>query len=438
MNLTRRALMRTAAAALAAPYVLPASSRGADGRTAPSGRVGLGLIGVGRQGTLANLRTFLSYEDVQVLAVCDVDAWRLENARRMVDEKYPASGRAGAAGPCAACSDFREVLGRADIDAVMISTPDHWHVPMALAAARAGKDIALEKPLTLCVAEGRALSDAVARYGRVFRTDSEARSLGFFHRACELVRSGRIGRLHTIRAGVPRGDVAGGNPAPKPVPAELDYDAWLGPAPDAPYCADRVHPVRDLGRPGWMRVRDYCEGMVTNWGSHVLDIAQWGHDTEHTGPVEIEGRGTYPADGLWNVLIDFEISYRFADGVRLIYRMDHPYVRFEGDGGWVEADWTKSSVTGEPESMLRSPVRPDEVQLPRKSEKRDFIDCVKTRGRTIADAEVGHRTNSLCQLGHIAIQAGRTLRWDPAAERFPEDAEANRLLGRFVRPPWRL
>ena len=426
-----------AAGAIAGPYVVPESARGAGAVSPPSERVTLGFLGVGRQGLNANLKPLLSFDDTQVLAVCEVDSWRLENARKTVEAAYAGKGRAGA-GACAAVKDFREVLARPDIDAVMISTPDHWHVPMAIAAAEAGKDIALEKPITLCIAEGRLLADAVRRHGRVFRTDSEARSLWFFHKAAELVRNGRIGQLKTIRVGVPRGDVAGGDPRPTPVPPELDHEFWLGPAPAAPYCTDRVHEPKSYGRPSWMRLRDTCEGMITNWGTHLVDIAQWGNNTEHTGPVEVEATGTYPADGLWNVLIDFNINYRYANGVRMTYVMDHPFVRFEGTEGWVQADWTTRALTGEPESILKSPTLPGEIHLPFLSEKRDFINCVKSRARTVADAEVGHRTTSACQIAHIAIQVGRKLTWDPVTERFPGDEEANRLLSRFMRAPWRL
>jgi len=438
MRITRRRFVKTALAAAAAPYIVPGSALGAAGATAPSNRVTIGMIGVGRQGTIANLRTFLSFDDVHVPVVCDVDAWRAENARKMVDETYAKKARSGAAKGCDTCKDFRDVLARADVDAVMISTPDHWHVPMAIEAAKAGKDVALEKPLTLSIAEGRILSDTMTRYGRVFRTDSEARSLWFFHKAAELVRNGRIGKVHTIRTGVPRGDVAGGNPTPIPVPQELDYEMWTGPGAATPYTADGVHEPKKLDRPGWMRLRAYCEGMITNWGTHINDIAQWGNDTEHTGPVEVEGKGVYPSDGLWNVLIDFEVRYRFANGVEMFYKMEHPYVRFEGSEGWVQANWDKSGLTASSDAILKSPILPHEIHLPMKSEKRDFIDCVKTRGQTIADAEVGHRTTTLCQLGHISIQLGRKLKWDPAAEQFPGDDEANRLLTRTMRSPWRL
>jgi predicted dehydrogenase len=318
----------------------------------------------------------------------------------------------------------------------MVSTPDHWHVPMAIAAAKAGKDICCEKPLTLSIAEGRILSDTVRRYKRVFRTDSEFRSISCFQRACELVLNGRIGKLHTIRTGVPAGDVACGPQPEMAVPKELDYDLWLGPAPLAAYTEKRVHPPHTYGRPGWMRVLDYCEGMVSNWGAHLNDIAQWGNGTERTGPVEVEGKGRFPADGLWNVLLDFEVRYRFANGVEMFYDTSRPYVRFEGSEGWVEADYGKRSLKTHPESIVKSPIGPDEIHLPLKHEKRDFIDCVKTRGKTLADAEVGHRTTSLCQLGHIAIQVGRKLKWDPDAERFVNDEPANRLLSRSMRSPW--
>jgi myo-inositol 2-dehydrogenase/D-chiro-inositol 1-dehydrogenase len=272
----------------------------------------------------------------------------------------------------------------------------------------------------------------------VFRTDSEFRSHSCFQRACELVLNGRIGKIHTIYTGVPAGDFACPPQPIMTVPEELDYDLWLGPAPLAPYTEKRVHPPQSYDRPGWMRVRDYCEGMVTNWGAHLNDIAQWGNGTERTGPIEVEGSGKYPSDGLWNVLVDFEIRYKYANGTRLIYKINRPYVRFEGTDGWVEADYNSRGVKTHPESILKSTIKPDEIHLPLKDEKRDFIDAVKTRGRTLEDAEVGHRTTSLCRLGHIAIQIGRKLKWDPDAERFIDDDTANRLLGRPMRSPWRL
>jgi predicted dehydrogenase len=321
----------------------------------------------------------------------------------------------------------------------MISTPDHWHVPMAGAAAKAGKDICCEKPLTRSIAEGRLLSDTVRRHKRVFRTDSEWRSLKNFHRACELVRNGRIGELHTIRVGVPCDRWKPPAHQEMPVPKELNYDMWLGPAPLAPYTENRVHPQRSYERSGWMRIRDYCDGIITNWGTHLNDIAQWGNDTDRTGPVEVEGTGTYPPAGeLWNVLVSFEVRYRYANGVRLIYKTEEPYVRFEGSGGWVFAKYP-NGLQAEPASVLDSTIGPDEIHLLLKDEKRDFIDAVKTRGQTLEDAEVGHRTTSLCHLGHIAVQVGGLLKWDPKAERFVNSDAANKMLRRPPgRAPWQL
>lgn len=446
--LSRRKFLKTSAVTAAGmawlgPTIVPASVFGAD---APSNRITVGMIGMGRQAYYSNLKSFLNSPDTQVVAVCDVDAWRLDNAQKAVEKHYAEERASGTFKGCSIYKDFRELLARMDIDAVMISSPDHWHVPMAVAAARAGKDICCEKPLTLSIAEGRALSNTVQRYNRVFRTDSEFRSHACFQRACELVLNGRIGRLHTIRTGVPAGDEACGPQQKMPVPDELDYELWQGPAPSAPYTENRVHPRQSYERPGWMRVLDYCEGMVTNWGAHLNDIAQWGNGTERTGPVEVEGSGLYPSDGLWNVLLSFEIRYRYANGVRLFYNISRPFVRFEGTGGWVEADYDSLGLTAHPESILKSPLGTNEgsrpagsqIHLPLKSEKRDFIDAVKTRGQTLADAEVGHRTTSLCQLGHIAIQLERKLKWDPDAERFIDDDTANRLLSRPMRSPWRL
>ena len=427
----RRFLRAGGLLAGAGPLVLPGRL---FGQGAPSKQVAVGLIGLGRQAYHSNLPAFLAMDDVRVVAVCDVDAWRLEEGRKRVDSQY-ADGAPAPRG-CAAFRDFRALLARPDIDAVMISTPDHWHVPIALAAVKAGKDVSCEKPLTLSVREGRALADAVKRRARVFRTDSEFRSLKNFHRIVELVRNGRIGRLRRIRTAVPKTDTTLPPQPAMPVPEELDYELWTGPAPMSPYTVERVHPRRDLaGRPGWMRVRDYCEGLITNWGTHLNDIAQWGNGTDRTGPVEVEARGTYPPrENLWNVLVDFEAHYRYANGVTLEYRMERPFIRFEGDEGWVETEFGKPGIRASKDSILDAAKGPGWVSLPRRPDKEDFIEAVKTRAGTMEDAEVGHRTCSLCQIAHIAIQlGGRKLRWDPATERFEETA-ANALLDR---PSWR-
>jgi len=330
--------------------------------------------------------------------------------------------------------EFRDLLARKDVDAVMISTPDHWHAPMAIAALEAGKDVSLEKPITRTIAEGRRLSDTAAKLKRVFRVDSELRSIRSVHRAAELIRNGRLGRVHTVTVGVPGSDV-GCPPQPQmPVPKQLDYQRWQGPAPPAPYTQKRVHPPKSYGRPGWMRHLFYCDGMITNWGTHLDDGAMWCTGLERTGPVEVQGTGTYPPpESFWNVLLSFEVKYRFADGLRWTYRTEKPYFKIEGTEGWVYADFR--SIKAEPASILESKIGADEIRFRFKSDKRDFIDCVKTRRQTLEPAEVGHRVTSLCHLGHIAVQVGEKLCWDPQQERFVGNEAANRFLSQPIHAP---
>ncbi|MBI2431827.1 MAG: Gfo/Idh/MocA family oxidoreductase [Candidatus Hydrogenedentes bacterium] len=434
-RMSRRDAMKLMAAA-AAPVILPSTVFGAN---APSKRLTIGMIGLGRQARAANLPPFLASKDTIVLAVCDVDAWRLQNAKGDVDKHYGNSD-------CKAYRDWREIVAREDIDAVMVSTPDHWHVPISLAAVRAGKHVSCEKPLTLSVAEGRVLADAVRDKGVVFRTDSECRSNEYMHRAAELVVNGHIGKLKRIEVTVPTGDVAGGDATPMPAPEELDYEMWAGPAPMHPYTLDRVHPRESYGRPGWMRCRDTCEGMITNWGAHLLDVAQWVHGSERTGPVEVEAAGEYPApgSGLWNVLLHFKARFRYADGVEMDYATsDAPYVRFEGEDGWIQSTWfpggdLKAGLTASAEALLQVSLKDSDIHLPQRGDKEDFIHGIRTGEPTMADAEIGHRTCSMGQLAHIAIQVGRKLTWDPVREQFAGDEAANALLTRPMRAPWQV
>ncbi len=432
----RRFLKQSAwgAAAWSAPALIPISAWGSLAVPPPSQRVAVGMIGVGRQTRFVNLKQFLAMPDVQVVAVCDVDRWRLDQARTAVEAHYGSKSPAGTYRGCGAVVDFRELLARRDIDAVMIATPDHWHVPMALAALEAGKDVSLEKPITRTIAEGRRLADAVRRTGRVFRVDSEFRTTAGVHRAAELVRNGHIGKVLRVTVGVPGTDV-GCPPQPEmPVPPELDYQRWQGPAPRAPYTEKRVHKPKAYERPGWMRHLFYCDGMITNWGTHLNSGAMWCTDLDRTGPVEIEGTGTYPpADSFWNVLLKFEVTYRFANGIEWAYRTEQPYFKIEGSEGWVYADFQK--IATHPASLADAPLRPDALRFPRKTDKQDFIDCVKTRSETLEPAEVGHRVTSLCHLGHIAIQVGKRLRWDPESERFLNSDEANAMLDRPIHAP---
>ena len=328
------------------------------------------------------------------------------------------------------------MLARADVDAVMIATPDHWHVPIAIEAVKAGKHVSVEKPLTISIAEGRALCDAVARAGVVSRTDSEFRSLRPFARAVELVRNGRIGKLHTIRTGVPV-DTPGIPPQPDmPVPPELDYEKWLGPAPEAPYTEKRVHGRHDLAsRPNWMRISAYADGMIANWGTHLNDIAQWANGSETTGPVEVEAEGEF-TKGLWNTVLRFEARYRYANGVALVCRSDTPYIRFEGTEGWIRVDYP-STMTADPASVLDSVIGPGEQHLAEQLEdKADFVRAIKDGTKTLEPVEVGHRTVSISQIGLIAMEVGGKLRWDPERERFLDDNAANARLARPQRD-WR-
>ena len=433
-NPTRRSFVKAALAASAAPLILPGR---VFGQTAPSNRISVGMIGTGRQMHHVNLPQFLENEHAIVRAVCDVDRWRVENAKSAVDRHYGNRD-------CDAHHDWREIIARDDIDAVMISTPDHWHVPMALAAVQAGKHVSCEKPLTMSIAEGRLLADAAKEAGVTFRTDTECRSEPMMHRAAELVLNGRIGKLTRIEVTLPTMDEPGGNPRPMPVPADLNYDLWLGPAPEAPYTVDRVHPPRSWGRPGWMRWRGTSEGVITNWGTHLLDVAQLANGTERTGPVEVEASGVYPepGSGLWDVLYTFEARYRYADGLSMDYRTaEAPVIRFEGEDGWIQCVWLRRGglepgITAHDESLLASEIGEDEIRLPRREDKEDFIHGIRTGEPTMADAEIGHRTCSVGQIAHIAVQRGRKLAWDPDAERFTNDEEANALLARPMRGDW--
>lgn len=429
---TRRTFLWSCLAAGLGPMILP---EGARGQNAPGRRITLGMIGMGRQSIHINLPAFLKMPEVQVVAVCDVDAWRLEQAKTAVDGHYGNTN-------CAAYRDWREMVARDDIDAIMNATPDHWHVPISLAAVNAGKHVSCEKPLTLSVAEGRRLADAVKEKGVVFRTDTECRSHADMHKIAERVRNGYVGKVTHIDVGVPEADGPGGNAEPMPVPEELDYALWLGPAPEKPYTLDRVHPVKSLNRPGWMRCRDTCEGVVTNWGTHMLDIVQLCLDTERTGPVEVEATGAYPepGSGLWNVLSTFEAHFRYADGVTVRYHTDPQgaYIKVTGEDGWIHGDWLRKGpgLIAHDAAILEAPLKDGDLKIPRRQDKEDFIHAILTNEPVMIDAEIGHRTCSMGQMAHIAVQRGKKLAWDPDAETFTNDEEANTRLTRPIRGGW--
>lgn len=436
--ISRRDFLKSSAigaATFSFPVIVPRSVFGAK---APSNRITIGCIGVGRMG-LGNLEHFLKFDQVQVVAVCDVDSKRARNAKELVEKRYGEQETTGTYKGCDCYKDFRDVVARKDIDAVSIVTPDHWHAIPGIAAAKAGKDIFIEKPLTLTIPEGRLLSDTVRRYGRILQVGSQQRSDPTFCLACELVRNGRIGRLHTIKVGLPT-DPGTGPVAPMAVPENLDYDMWLGPAPWAAYTEKRVHPQKDYSRPGWLRISDYGSGMITGWGSHHLDTAQWAMGTEYSGPVEIKGWAEYPKEGLWDVHGDFSIEYKYENGVKLICAANtrnKQGVLFEGTQGWIYVKrWT---IDAHPKSILTSKIKPEEIHLYRnKDHKADFLDCIKSRAETVAPVEVGHCSCTVCLLGAIAMKLGRRLKWDPKGERFIDDVEANLMLSRPMRRPWHL
>ena len=431
----RRHFLKTAgliAAGAAAPMILPRRLFGAG---APSNRIAIAQIGCGRQTVPSpNLKQLLESEHAQVVAVCDVDAWRLANAQKQANDFYSKRDGATYKG-CAAVADYREILQRPDIDAVMIATPDHWHVPMAISAALAGKHVSLEKPISTCIAHGQRLMAALKKHPVITRNDSEFRTLPEFGRVVQIVRSGRIGKIQTIEVGVPT-ELNGAALPPQvtqPVPEELDYDFWLGPAFEAPYTPKRVHAIKAYGRPGWMRVDSYCNGIISNWGAHLMGIAQWGNNSEYTGPVAIEGSGDFDK-GLWNTLNRFDVRYTYANGVELHYRMERPFVRFIGSDGWVEIEYPNKVKASSPDLLAKEKDLPDPAYRNQPSDKEDFLLAIKNNRKTLEPLETAHRTISMCQLGLISIQTGTKLAWNPETESFSNnDNAATALLDRPIR-----
>jgi predicted dehydrogenase len=439
-----RKTIQASTAGLAFPAIVPASALGRSGSVAPSERITLGIIGTGNQG-FNDLRSFLRDERVQILSVCDVNRESLgywenkiggrEPARRLVEEHYGKKRPSGTYRGCEACGDFREILGRRDIDAVEICTPDHWHALMVLEACKAGKDIYCQKPLSLTVAEGRAMSYAVAKTHTVFQTGSQQRSDRRFHRAAELVRNGRIGELRQVRAGLPGGRAdytkAGVHKRPEPVPAGFDYDRWLGPAPLAPYAPARCHV-------NFRWIYDYSGGQVTDWGGHHPDCAQWGMGTELSGPIEIrKAKGVFPPDELWNTATEFTFEAVYENGLSLLVsNRERMGVTFVGSEGKIYVD--RGKLEAEPKSLLDSKIGPDGIHLYKSDNHfRNFVDCIRSREPTAAPAEVAHRSITICHLGNIAMRLKRDkLRWDPRTEQIIGDDEAARMLSRPCRAPW--
>jgi predicted dehydrogenase len=435
---------------LIAPTIVPAS---VFGKQAPSNRINIGAIGTGRISRDHDLPGVWKYDHARIIAVCDLDANRAAEGKQHVEAYYTKKFGSPYSG-VTAYADYHDLLANRDVDAVLISTPDHWHAKNAIDAVRAGKHVYLQKPASLTIAEGRRMSDAVNASGRVLQIGSQQRSMEQFRIACELVRNGRIGQLKEIEIRLP-GDPPGGNPEEMPVPKGFNYDAWLGQTPYVPYTVDRVHPQQGYGRPGWLRCEQFGAGMITGWGVHHFDIAHWAMDREYSGPVEIAGRADFPApgSGLWDVHGYYETEMLYDNGVIVrgtTESADKPNgVLFTGTNGWIfvsrgayaaspnEPISTKSEGLRASDIKILSPLGADAIRLPVSVDHHgDWLESIRTGKKNITPAEVAHRSCTVCLLQHIAMKLKRRLYWDPTLERFKNDDEANAMLARPHRPPY--
>jgi len=418
---SRRSFLSRSLAA-AAPFIVPSAVLGKDAQTLPSNRITLAAIGLGGRNT-SNLGHFLRQGDLRCLAVCDCFADRRQRGKQMVDAHYKTSD-------CQATRFHEEIFARADIDAVLIGTGDRWHGVLSMLAARAGKDAYCEKPCCLTIAEGRSLVDTMRRYGTIWQCGTQRRSNSSYAFVVDVVRGGLIGKLHTIRTmlgGWGGGGVA--RPEPAPDPDVFDYDRWLGQSPWAPYSPVRVAQ--------WRNHWDLAGGVIADMGAHYFDFAQWAHDSELSGPVEYQGTGVWPRPGFANVPIQVNVEARYADGVRLIVTSGAKGVRFEGDQGWIHCS-DGGDITAEPKSILRERAVPRVDWSIMSDHVRNFLDCVKSRRPAASRPELAHRAHTMIHCANICLRLGRKVQWDPQTERFVGDDDANNLLSRTMRAPWRV
>jgi len=441
-SVSRRSLLKMGMGAIVPATVF--------GQAAPGNRINVGAIGVGRISRVHDLPGIWQFDSARIMAVCDLDSNRVEQAKTLINGHYSkASGKPydGVTG----YHSYHELLANKDIDAVVISTPDHQHAIVAVDAVRAGKDVYLQKPASLTIAEGRYLSNAVRESGRILQVGSQQRSWKQFHRACELVRNGRIGDVKHVEIGLP-GDPAGPDAPEMPVPANLNYDAWLGSTPVVYYTEMRVHPQTGFGRPGWLRCEQFGAGMITGWGAHHVDTAHWGMNAEYTGPVEVWGTAEFPKRGLWDVHGKFRTEARYANGVTMSISGDFPNgIKFYGTNGWIFVTRDEQVTASDPSAksgkteplmasdpkILESVIGPKEIHLYKSDDQHgNWLDCVRSRKEPIAPVEIGHRACSTCLLHHIAMKTKRKLHWDPEKERFENDDQANAMLSRPQRAPY--
>jgi predicted dehydrogenase len=449
----RRTFLRnttaTALGAIAVPSIVPSS---VFGKNAPSNKINIGQIGCGRIARDHDIAETIKYEDARFIAVSDVDSKRLADGKKLIEDYY--TKKTGSAGyvDVKMYEDYREMLMNPDIDAVIISTPDHQHAEPALRAALAKKDIYLQKPNSLTVAEGRLMSDVVHRQGVILQIGTQQRSSPQFRVAAELVRNGRIGKVHTVKIGLP-GDPSG-PPAPEmPVPKNLNYDMWLGPTPYVPYTEIGVHPQIGYDRPGWLRLEQFGAGMITGWGQHHFDSAAWGMDTEFTGPISVEAVAQFPKSGLWNVHGDFMVKAEYENGITMYTSGGFPNgIRYEGTEGWifvsrgsyvasasdpVSRERSARALDASDPKILTSEIKPTEINLYRSDNQHgNWLECIKSRKEPISPVEKGHRACTVCLISHIAMKIPGKLLWDPKTEKFINNDLANSMLSRPQRYPY--
>lgn len=448
----RKFINRTAmgtAAMVGFPSIVPASVLGKD---APSNKINIGQIGCGRIARSHDIHDTIRFDQAQYLAVCDVDSKRADDAKVLVDDFYKKKTGKDGYDSTKVYGDYREMLLNKDLDAVVISTPDHWHSQPAMEAALAGKHIYLQKPTSLTVREGQQLRDVIKETGVVLQVGTQQRAMPQFRVAAELVRNGRIGKIHTVKIGLP-GDPAGPEAPPMPVPPNLNFDMWLGSTPEVPYTEIGVHPQEGYSRPGWLRIRNYGAGMITGWGQHHYDSAAWGMDTELTGPVSVEALAEFPKSGLWDVHGDFFVKHQYDNGITVYTSGGYTNgIKYIGDDGWIfvsRGDYQASATdpvdqeksakalnASDPE-ILNSTIGANEVHLEKIDDQHgNWLECIKTKEQPISSIEKGHKACVICLISDIAMQFDRKLEWDNENEVFVNDDEANAMLHRTQRKPY--
>jgi myo-inositol 2-dehydrogenase / D-chiro-inositol 1-dehydrogenase len=428
--------LRTTAGAFIVPTIIPSYI---FGKNPPSDKINIGLIGCGRIALSHNLPEILNYDIARIIAVCDVDNKRMEEGKKLIENSYAIKADSTKFADIKMYEDYRNILLNPDVDAVIICTPDQWHAQPAIEAALAKKDIYLQKPATLTVAEGRILSDVVARQEVILQIGAQCRSLSpQYRKAAELVRNGRIGKLSAVKIGLP-GDPPGPEAQEMPVPKNLNYDMWLGSTPEVFYTEMRVHPQTDYSRPGWLRCEQFGSGMITGWGAHFFDYSSWGMDTESTGPISVEGVAEFPKSGLWDVHGDFMVKAEYENGLTMYTSGGFPTgIKYEGSEGWIFVSHAgKIPIDASDPKILASEIKENEIHLYHSIEHHgNWLDCIKSRKQPISPIEMGHRACTVCLISHIAMKIPGVLKWDPKAERFIENNLANSMLKREQRFPY--